>query len=82
MRTKRPGRRALAGTAAVTLAVTALGAGLGAATQADPWHSPQPSGGNLSQLDNGHFLLHMVGLPWRPAICSSAAVCTKATQTW
>jgi hypothetical protein len=53
MRTKHSGRRTFARTTAVTLAVTALGAGFGASAQADSSHFPQPGGGNPSQGNGG-----------------------------
>ena len=49
MRTKYPGRRALARTAAVTLALTALGA----SAQADPGHFPPPGGGHFPPPHGG-----------------------------
>ncbi len=52
MTSKRSGPRALARAATLTLAVTALGAGLGAAAQADPGHFPPPGGGHGLQPGN------------------------------
>src|ERR1700678_804914 len=56
MRTKHPGGRALARTAAMTLALTALGAGLGASVQADPGHFPPPPGGHFPPPGGGSSL--------------------------
>ena len=63
MKTKRSDRRVLARTVAVTLALTALGAGLGASAQADPGHFPPPPGGHFpphggsSSLAPGNLLV-------------------------
>jgi hypothetical protein len=52
MTTYRSGPRALARTVAAALALTALGAGLGASAQADPGHLPPPSPGHGLQPGN------------------------------
>jgi hypothetical protein len=65
MRTKLSGARMLTRAVAMTLALTALGAGLGAAAQADHGHSPQPPGdhfpppphGGGSALEPGNLLV-------------------------
>ena len=85
MRTKHPGRRAFARTAAVTLALTALGAGLGASAQADPGHFPP--GGGSSSLVPGNLLVSrsvyendpnlVAGVSELPAGCTTG--CTPAS---
>jgi hypothetical protein len=53
MRSKLPGARTLARTVALTLALMALGSGLGAVAQADRGHSPQPPDGHFPPPHGG-----------------------------
>jgi hypothetical protein len=56
MRTKRPGPRPLARTAALILALTALAGGLAASAQADGGHLPPPVGGHFPLPKGGPLL--------------------------
>ena len=91
MTTKLSGARALARTGALTLALTALGAGLGAAAQADRGgHFPPPHGG--SSLAPGNLLVSrsvyendpslVAGTTELPAGCTTGCVTAKANGAY